>query len=62
MDCSPPGSSVHGDSPGKKTGVDFHAFLKGIFPTQGSNPHLRSPALVGRFFTTRVTCEAHRKH
>ena len=21
MDCSPPGSSVHGDSPGKNTGV-----------------------------------------
>ena len=21
MDCSPPGSSVHGDSPGKSTGV-----------------------------------------
>ena len=25
MDCSPPGSSVHGDSPGKKTGVGCHA-------------------------------------
>ena len=40
MDCSPPGSSVHGDSPGKNTGVDCHAFLQGIFPTQGSNPGL----------------------
>ena len=29
-DCSPPGSSVHGDSPGKKTGVGCHAFLQGI--------------------------------
>ena len=36
MDCSPPGSSVHGDSPGKNTGVDCHALLQGIFPTQGS--------------------------
>ena len=27
MDCSPPGSSVHGDSPGKNTGVGCHAFL-----------------------------------
>ena len=40
MDCSPPGSSVHGDSPGKNTGVDCHAFLQGIFPTQGYNPGL----------------------
>ena len=40
MDCSLPGSSVHGDSPGKNTGVDCHALLQGIFPTQGSNPGL----------------------
>ena len=25
MDCSPPGFSVHGDSPGKNTGVGCHA-------------------------------------
>ena len=40
MDCSPPGSFVHGGSPGKNTGVDLHALLQGIFPTQGSNPGL----------------------
>ena len=40
ISCSPPGSSVHGDSPGKNTGVDCHGFLQGIFPTQGSNPGL----------------------
>ena len=40
MDYSPPGSSIHGDSLGKNTGVDCHAFLQGIFPTQGSNPGL----------------------
>ena len=28
------------DSPGKKTGVGCHAFLQGIFPTQGLNPGL----------------------
>ena len=39
-DCSPPGSSVHGDSPGKNTGVGCHALLQRIFPTQGSNPGL----------------------
>ena len=31
MDCSPPGSSLHGDSPGKNTGVGCHALLQGIF-------------------------------
>ena len=40
MDGSLSGSSVHGDSPGKNTGVDCHALLQGIFPTQGSNPCL----------------------
>ena len=40
MDHSPPGSSVHGDSPGKNTGVGGHVLLQGIFPTQGSNPGL----------------------
>ena len=40
MEHSPPGSSVHGDSPGKNTGVGCHALLQGIFPTQGSNPGL----------------------
>ena len=39
-DCSPPGSSVHGDSPGKNTRVGYHALLQGISPTQGSNPNL----------------------
>ena len=40
MDCSPPGSSVHGDSPGKNTRVGSHSLLQGIFSTQGSNPGL----------------------
>ena len=40
MDCSLPGSSVHGDSPSKNTGVGCHALLQGIFPTQGLNPGL----------------------
>ena len=39
MDWSPPGFSVHGDSPGKNTGVGCHALLQRIFLTQGSNPH-----------------------
>ena len=40
MDCSLPGSSVHGDSPGKKTGVGSLSLLQGIFPIQGSNTGL----------------------
>ena len=39
-DCGLSGSSVHGDSPGKNTGVGCHALLQGIFPTKGSNPGL----------------------
>ena len=39
-DCSPPGSSVHGDSPGKNIGVGCHALLQRIFPTQGLSPDL----------------------
>ena len=34
MDYSPPGSSIHGDSPGKNTGTGCHALLQGIFPNQ----------------------------
>ena len=40
MDCSPPGSSAHGDSPGQDTGMVCHFLLQGIFPTQGLNPGL----------------------
>ena len=42
MDCSPSGSSVHGDSPGKNTGLGCHALLQGIFHP-GIEP--RSPTL-----------------
>ena len=40
MDYSPPGSSVHRDSPGKNTGVGGRALLQGIFPTWGLYPGL----------------------
>ena len=40
MNCSPPGFSVQGDSPGKNTGVGCHALLEGMFPIQGSSPGL----------------------
>ena len=44
MDHSPPGPSVHGDSPDKNTAVGCHALCQGIFPSKGSNsglPHCR---------------------
>ena len=37
-DYSSPGSSVHGDSPRRNTGVGCHAPIQGIFLTQGPNP------------------------
>ena len=37
MYYSPPGSSVHGDSPSKNSGGGCHALLQEIFPTQGLN-------------------------
>ena len=38
VDCSVPGSSVHGIFPSKCIGVSCHFLLQGIFLTQGLNP------------------------
>ena len=35
MDCSPPGSSVHGDYPGKNIEVGCCSLFQRVFPTQG---------------------------
>ena len=60
MDCSLPGSSVHGDSPGN-TGVGCHFVLQGIFP--GIKPaSLMYPALPGGLFTISATWEAQILH
>ena len=40
MDCSPARVPCPWHSPGKNTGAGCQALLQGIFPTQGSNPHL----------------------
>ena len=40
MDCSPPGSSVHGVLQARIPGVGCQALLQGIFQTQGWNSHL----------------------
>ena len=43
VDCSPPGSSVPWDVPGKNTEVGFHSLLQGISPDPGIESG--SPAL-----------------
>ena len=51
MDCSLPGSSVHGifQAIVNSIGVDCHFLLQGIFPTQGSNPgHLHCRQMLYR--------------
>ena len=45
--ASLPGSSVHGDSPGKDTGVGCSALFQEIFPTQDQTQIY----IAGRFFT-----------
>ena len=51
VDCSLPGSSVHG----KNNGVGCHSLPQGLFPTQGS---IRLSCTAGRFFTNWATREA----
>ena len=48
IDCSPPGSSVHRNSPGKNTGVGCHVLLQG-----SSQPGDRTQLfhIAGGFFT-----------
>ena len=55
MDCNPPGSSVHGDSPGKNTGVVAMASSRG-----SSQPSDRTQVshIAGEFFTLWATREA----
>ena len=58
MDWSPPGSSLHGDSPGKDTGVGSRSLLQGDLPDPGIEPaSLMSPALGNVFFTNSNTWE-----
>ena len=51
----PPGSSVHGDSPSKNTGVGTHSFSRGS--SQPRDPTQVS-CIAGRFFTFWATGEA----
>ena len=44
MDCSPPGSSVHGDFPGKSTGVGCHCLL----PTLSIESNISATTLMAK--------------
>ena len=57
-DCNPPGPSVHGDSPGKNTGVGCHALLQGSLPAQGSTSGLPQ---CRQILYHRATRETHRE-
>ena len=57
MDCNPPGSSVHGDSPGKNTGVACQALLQNIFPTRGSNPGLSHCKWIIYHLSHQIMCD-----
>ena len=55
MDCILPGSSVHGDSPGKNTGVGCMSSFRGSSqPRDGTQVSL----ITGGFFTSCATREA----
>ena len=57
MNCSPPGSSVHGQRQEYWSGLPFPP--RGYLPDSGIEPEsLMSPALAGGFFNTSATCEA----
>ena len=53
VDCSPPGSSVHGILQARTLEWVAISFSRGIFPTQGSNPDL--PHIAGRCFILWAT-------
>ena len=50
MDCSSPGSSVRGDSPGKNTGVGCHALLQGDLLDPGIKLTSLSLFFLGKFY------------
>ena len=56
MDCISPGSSVHGISPGKNTGVGCHSFLWGSSPPRDWTQVCH---MAGGFFIIWATREIH---
>ena len=62
MDCSLPGSPVHGIFPGKNSGLGTHSLLQGVFLTQGINsllseqPREKSKSEIERQVLYDVIC------
>ena len=54
LECSPPGSSVHGDSPGKNTGVGCHAPSRGY---SQSRDQIQISCIAGGFYIVWATRE-----
>ena len=52
MDCGPPGTSVHGNSPGTNTGVDSPFLSPEDLPNPGIEP--RSPTLQEDFLPAEL--------
>ena len=55
MNCNSPGFSVHGDSPGKNTGVGCHILIQGIFLPRDQTLTSCGSYIAVRFFTTGPT-------
>ena len=55
MDSSPPGSSVHGDSPGKNTGVGCMPSSRGSSQPKDLTHISYVSCMAGRFSTTSLT-------
>ena len=55
IDCSPLGSSVHGILQARILLPFPHFLLQGIFPTQGSNPHLHCRRIIYYWATREVS-------
>ena len=63
MDCSPPGSSVHGILQARMLARMLPCPPPGELPDPGIEPvSLMSPTLLGEFFTTSATWEAPQEH
>ena len=56
LDCSPPGSSVHGNFLARVLERVANFLLHGIFPTQRLNPHLLCP-LFSRQLLYTLSCQ-----
>ena len=54
MDCTPPGSSVHGIFPGKNTGAGCHFLPQGISPPGDHTQVSCVSCIAGRLFTIEL--------